>query len=130
MSAPMRQEIADVKTKIASMDGRFDRIDARFARVDERFDQIDARFAGVDARFDRMESVMRVMAAAIVRIEAAQGEMKRHMLEKFVTRDEFHNRMDAFSAKLDDSRFRWAVHADTLMKHDERLARLESRPNP
>ena len=42
-----------------------------------------------------------------------------------VTRDEFHSRMDGFAGLAEDSRRRWATHADVLTKHDERLKKLE-----
>ncbi|MFI5344789.1 MAG: hypothetical protein ACHQ51_00290 [Elusimicrobiota bacterium] len=37
-------------------------------------------------------------------------------------------RMDGFSGLLLDSRQRWAVHADTLTQHHERLTKLERGP--
>lgn len=123
MSASMRQDIEGLRSDISSLGGRLNAVDQRFEAVDRRFDAIDVRF-------DRMDAVMRTMAAAVVRIEATQADMKSYMLEKFVTRDEFHARMDGFSAKLDESRFRWAVHADTLQRHDERLSALEKRRSP
>lgn len=74
--------------------------------------------------------VMRNMLGALVRIEESLRETRTYVYDKCVTRDEFHSRMDAFSSKLDDSRFRWAVHADTLQRHDERISALEKRPSP
>lgn len=74
--------------------------------------------------------VMRNMLGTLVRIEESMRETRAYMFEKCVTRDEFHSRMDGFSAKLEDSRFRWAVHADTLQRHDERLSTLEKRRAP
>lgn len=38
-----------------------------------------------------------------------------------------NSRMDGFSGLLLDSRQRWAVHADTLKQHHDRLAKLEER---
>jgi chromosome segregation ATPase len=48
--------IAQLNSRLESMDARFDRIDARLDSTDSRFDRIDARLDSMDARFDRIDT--------------------------------------------------------------------------
>jgi hypothetical protein len=66
----------------------------------------------------------------IARMDGNIHEMNRS-IATMATKDDIsglNTRMDGFSGLLLDSRQRWAVHADTLTQHNERLTKLESRP--
>ena len=58
------------------------------------------------------------------------ADLKGFIMKNMATKDDIsalNARMDGFSGLLEDSRYRWAVHSDTLTSHDARLRKLESR---
>lgn len=73
-----------------------------------------------------LEEAMHRMAVAFARMTGDMADIKANM----ATRSDIsalNARMDGFSGLLEDSRTRWAVHADVLAQHDKRLGRLERR---
>lgn len=71
-----------------------------------------------DVKFRRMMIILAKISGDI-------AEMKQAM----ATKDDIsllNRRMDGFAGLLEDSRIRWAVHADVLVRHDARITRLEA----
>ena len=50
----------------ASVDARFEQVDARFELVDKRFDQMDRRFDQIDRRFDLLDERLRFNKTLVV----------------------------------------------------------------
>ncbi|MGA1742828.1 MAG: hypothetical protein ACO4AX_00750 [Ilumatobacteraceae bacterium] len=57
------QRFRDLK---AIVDARFEQVDARFELVDKRFDQMDRRFAQMDRRFDLLDERLRFNKTLVV----------------------------------------------------------------
>jgi hypothetical protein len=71
----------------------------------------------------------RVMATVVTNEEKLGALMNQGgRLEKIETQlNRIVSMMDGFLRVNDDIRFRYAVHADTLLEHDKRLKKLEAR---
>lgn len=79
---------------------------------------------------DEMKPKLDRTMRALARLEGAFAELKDYMMANMATKKDISNlneRMDGFSGLLLDSRHRWAVHADALAQHDERLKKLETK---
>ena len=100
MSGEMRREVNEIKDSVASISAAVSRIDTTLNRV----------------------------MVAVAQLTGTVTEMKADMATKKDISD-LNGRMDGFAGVLLDSRHRWAVHAETLSSHDERLKKLESRPS-
>lgn len=77
----------------------------------------------------RIDSTLNRVMAVVANIAGTLGEMKAEMRDSMATKkdiSDLNSRMDGFSGLLLDSRHRWAVHAETLVNHDERLKKLEA----
>ena len=82
---------------------------------------------GVKSEMQDIKAMFRRTMINMARMDGNIDEMKRSL----ATKDDISGlnaRMDGFSGLLLDSRQRWAVHADTLTQHHERLTKLERRP--
>ena len=94
------------------------------------FDKIEARFDKIESDLNGLKGSLHRTMVKVSNLEPDVADMKRNMATKddlATLKSSIDERMDRFARSLDDARFRWAVHADTLVKHDKRLARLESR---
>ena len=81
---------------------------------------------GMKSEMRDIKAVLRRVMITLTRLDGRIETMEANM----VTKDDFsalNARMDGFSGLLLDSRQRWAVHADTLKHHDERITRVEKR---
>ena len=97
MSNDMRREVNELKTTVSRLDSTASRIDATLNRV----------------------------MSTVANVAGTLAEIKADMATKKDISD-LNSRMDGFAGLLLDSRHRWAVHAETLAKHDERITKLES----
>ncbi|MDE2143758.1 MAG: hypothetical protein KGL74_12780 [Elusimicrobia bacterium] len=82
---------------------------------------------GVKSEMRDLKAMFRRTMLHMARVDGNMDEMRRSM----ATKDDIsglNSRMDGFAGLLLDSRQRWAVHADTLTQHHERLAKIEGRP--
>lgn len=89
-------------------------------------DDMKRELVAVKNDIEDLRSVNRRIIATLVRLEGKFDDM----VERMATKDHFEvliHRMDGFAGQLEDSRFRWAAHADTLVSHDKRLRKLEAR---
>lgn len=85
-----------------------------------------ARFMNLERSVDELKASNRRIVAMLLRLEAkVDGMATRDALAMLESR--VMKRFDGFAKLFEDMRFRWAVHADTLVQHDRRLKRLEAR---
>lgn len=106
MSNDMRREVIEIKEMVVSLEATAGRLDSTLGRVDATLNRV---------------------VGTVANLVGVVADMNADM----ATRKDISNlneRMDGFAGLLLDSRHRWAVHAETLVKHDERLAKLESLP--
>ena len=92
-------------------------------------EKTNALIEGMGARFDKLDAKVDRTIVTVSQLVGSVYELDRKvsgMEIKMVTRDEFHSRMDGFAGLAEDSRQRWAVHANTLVEHDKRLKKLET----
>jgi hypothetical protein len=83
---------------------------------------------GVKNEMKDLKAMFRRTMVHVVRMSSDIAELK----DKMATKDDISmlmGRMDGFSGLLLDSRQRWAVHADVLKQHDDRLTKIEKRPS-
>lgn len=87
-------------------------------------DDMRREMTAMKSDMTELKGLVRRIAVSVAQITGDVAEIKASMATK---RDigELNGRMDGFSGLLLDMRHRWAVHADTLAKHDERLKKLE-----
>ena len=84
--------------------------------------------ARIDSTVARMDATMNRVVISVAQLTGHMAGMKRDMSTKQDISG-LNSRMDGFAGLLIDSRQRWAVHADTLVRHDERLTKLETKPS-
>jgi hypothetical protein len=87
---------------------------------------VKAEVKVLGARVGGLEEASRRMMVAVARMAGDIADIKANMATK-TDISALNARMDGFSGLLEDSRMRWAVHADTLARHEARIARLERR---
>ena len=66
---------------------------------------------------------------SVAQLVGSMADMRQYLAENMATKQDISHlssRMDGFSGLLLDSRHRWAVHAETLADHDERIKKLET----
>lgn len=87
-------------------------------------DDMRREMTAMKSDMTELKGLVRRIAVSVAQITGDVAEIKASMATK---RDigELNGRMDGFSGLLLDMRHRWAVHADTLAGHDERLKKLE-----
>ena len=88
--------------------------------------ELNESVARIDSTVTRMDATMNRVMISVAQLTGHMSEMKRDMSTKQDISD-LNSRMDGFAGLLIDSRQRWAIHADTLVKHDERLNKLETK---
>lgn len=84
---------------------------------------------GVQSEMKDLKTMFRRTMVNVARLTGDVGEIKDYLKTSVATKDDIsalNARMDGFSGLLLDSRQRWAVHADTLKQHDDRLTKLEN----
>lgn len=76
-----------------------------------------------------MRDMLRPITITLAHHTAELADIRGHIKEKMVTRDEFHSRMDGFAGRVADSDYSSAKNRARLDEHEERLKKLESRPS-
>lgn len=87
---------------------------------------LGTRMGGLEGRVSGLEEASRRMMVAVSRMAGDMADIKANMATKSDISG-LNARMDGFSGLLEDSRMRWAIHADTLARHETRISRLERR---
>lgn len=111
MSETMRRELNDLKKTVAS--------------TNETLASTNKTLASTNATLHRV-------VVSVAQLTGDFAEFKNFVLANMATKNDIsllNERMDGFSGLLLDSRHRWAVHAETLSSHDERLKKLENKPS-
>ncbi|UPT73261.1 MAG: hypothetical protein M0D55_15425 [Elusimicrobiota bacterium] len=74
-----------------------------------------------------IEAMLLPIRALLVKHSEELSEIRTHIREKLVTKDEFHHRMDAFAGRLVDEDYRAAKSRARLDDHETRITALEKR---
>ncbi|MDE2490602.1 MAG: hypothetical protein KGM24_07115 [Elusimicrobia bacterium] len=85
---------------------------------------------GMKNEMSDLKSMFRRTMVSVAQLKGEFVELKDYLKDNMATKDDIsalNARMDGFSGLLLDSRQRWAVHADTLKQHHDRLTKLESQ---
>lgn len=98
MTVTIRRELDDMKNDMKDLKALFRRTMVHVAQMRGDIAEMKNSISGMATKVDLAESTSILMG-----------------------------RMDGFSGLLLDSRQRWAVHADVLKQHDERLTKIEKR---
>jgi len=88
------------------------------------------RLATVETSMAELRTMFRRTMVTVAQMKGDLAELKDYLRENMATKADIsalNGRMDGFSGLLLDSRQRWAVHADTLNQHHERISKLEGR---
>jgi len=67
------------------------------------------------------------IAMTVARHSAELADIRGHIKDKMVTRDEFHSRMDGFTRRVEDSDYSSAKNLTRLDDHERRIDALEKR---
>ncbi|MBI4371519.1 MAG: hypothetical protein HY552_04400 [Elusimicrobia bacterium] len=121
----LKNDVSVLKTDVSSI-----KTDVSVLKTDVSILKSDV--SNLKADLKDVRSVNRGMAGAILDLQEKQaGLATRKELVAF--KDEILKRMDGFTALLEDSRTRWAVQSDVLLRHhnlldshDQRLTRIET----
>jgi hypothetical protein len=121
----MSRDIHELKQAVESTN-------ASLKQVIERFDASNARLDATNADLGTTNSKLGRTMITVAQLVGSMADMKQYLTDNMATKkdmSDLNSRMDGFSGLLLDSRHRWAIHADTLYTHDERLKKLET-PTP
>lgn len=91
--------------------------------------EMKAQVLDLSSRVCTLEEASRRFMVAVARLTGDMADIKAAMGNMATKGDisALNARMDGFAGLLEDSRRRWAVHSDTLARHDERIGKLERR---
>lgn len=92
----------------------------------QELNDLKAQVIDLSAQVCTLEEASRRFMIAVAKMTGDMADIKANMATKGDI-SSLNARMDGFAGLLEDSRRRWAVHADVLARHDERLNKLEKR---
>ena len=78
---------------------------------------------------EEIRDIFRPIVVTLAHHTAELADIRGHIKDKMVTRDEFHSRMDGFAGRVTDFDYSSAKNRARLDEHEERLKKLESRPS-
>ena len=86
----------------------------------------------IDGMKNEMADLKAMFRRTMMTVARMDGKIDdiQHGMASMATKGDIsalNERMDGFAGLLLDSRQRWAVHADTLNQHHDRLTKLEQR---
>ena len=91
-------------------------------------DEMRREIDGLKTEMAETKVVVRRLAIQMTKLTSEISEFKTQVKSDLaVLLDTINRRFDGMAAILEDTRYRHAVHADTLLQHDLRLKKLESR---
>ncbi|MCM2304915.1 MAG: hypothetical protein NDJ72_09450 [Elusimicrobia bacterium] len=74
-----------------------------------------------------IHDLFRPIAITLAHHTAELADIRGHIKEKMVTRDEFHSRMDGFAGRVADFDYSSAKNRARLDEHEERIRALENK---
>lgn len=72
-----------------------------------------------------VRDMIRPLAVDVVHLKADVADVRGHIKDKLVTREEFHSRMDGFARRVEDHDWSAAKNRARLDDHESRLKSLE-----
>lgn len=122
MSNDMRRDIRELKQAVESTN-------AALRQAVESLNTTNAAVVSTNAELNTTNSKLNRTMTSVAQLVGDMSGMKQYLAENMATKkdmSDLNSRMDGFSGLLLDSRHRWAVHAETLSNHDERIKKLET----
>ena len=74
-----------------------------------------------------IREMLRPITITLAHHTAELADIRGHIKDKMVTRDEFHARMDGFTGRVDDSDYSSANKSERLNDHAKRISALEEK---
>lgn len=74
-----------------------------------------------------IHDLFRPIAITLAHHTAELADIRGHIKEKMVTREEFHSRMDGFAGRVADFDYSSAKNRSRLDEHEERIRALENK---
>ena len=103
------------------------RADLRGEMADMRSDMALMRDDIVTSLRTEIREMLRPITITLANHTAELADIRGHIKDKMVTRDEFHARMDGFTGRVDDSDYSSAKNRDRLDDHAKRISALEEK---
>jgi len=122
MTEDMSRDIRELKQAVESTN-------AALRQAVEGLNATNARLDSTNAELGTTNSKLNRTMISVAGLVGEMTELKEYLAENMATKkdmSDLNSRMDGFSGLLLDSRHRWAVHAETLSAHAERLKKLET----
>jgi chromosome segregation ATPase len=99
-------------------------------RVD--FSSFRSEFRGEFSQFrqelrEEIRELFRPITITLANHTAELADIRGHIKNNMVTRDEFHSRMDGFTRRVDDFDYSAAKNRDRLDDHAKRISALEEK---
>lgn len=76
---------------------------------------------------DDLREMLRPITMTLAHHTAELADIRGHIKDKMVTREEFHSRMDGFTGKVQDYEYAAAKNRELLVDYDKRIKALEER---
>lgn len=76
---------------------------------------------------EELRDMFRPIIATLANHTAELADIRRHIKEKMVTRDEFYSTMDGYTRRVENSDYHSAKNLDRLDDHQKRIDALEKR---
>lgn len=92
----------------------------------QEISEMKAQVLDLSSRVCTLEEASRRFMVAVAKLMGDMADIKAAM-GSMATKSDIAAQMDAFAGLREDMRRRWAVHSDTLARHDERIGKLERR---
>ena len=124
-NAALRQAVEGLNATNAELKSTNSRLDT----TNSRLDHTNADLRNTNAELGVTNSKLHRTMISVAGLVGEMAELKDYLAENMATKkdmSDLNSRMDGFSGLLLDSHHRWAVHAETLSAHDERIKKLET----
>lgn len=87
-----------------------------------------AEFAAFRTEFrEELRDMFRPILITLANHTAELADIRGHIKDKMVTRDEFHSRMDGFARRVEDFDYSSAKNRSRLDDHEKRISSLEEK---
>ena len=80
-----------------------------------------------EALRDDVSMMLRPITITLAHHTAELADIRGHIKDKMVTREEFHSRMDGFSGRVQDFEYALSKNREMLADHAKRISALEER---
>ncbi len=112
---------AELLGRVGSMDGKIGSMEGRIGSMEGKIGSMEGKIGSMDGKIGSMDRSLRRVAAAVADTAVSLDEFKDYARNNFITRGEFHGRMDAFVERLEVVELR-AAHQKERMDDLERGA--------